>query len=58
MARRIVFLLICMVSMLTWAQTAKPLDDAKLKRQQFEFQKNMPVYAEQLVFAVGPSGEI
>lgn len=49
MVRRIVFLLVCMVSTLTWAQTAKPLDDAKLKRQQFEFQKNMPVYAEQLV---------
>ena len=42
-------LLACLMSGLLCAQTAKPLDDAKLKRQQFEFRKNMPAYAEQLV---------
>ena len=42
-------LLACLMSGLLCAQTVKPLDDAKLKRQQFEFRKNMPAYAEQLV---------
>lgn len=47
--RNVFLLLACLMSGLLFAQTVKPLDDAKLKRQQFEFRKNMPAYAEQLV---------
>ena len=47
MYQRLLFALIGLVSLSAGAQN--PLDDTKLKRQQFEFQKNMPVYAEQLV---------
>ena len=47
MRQRFLFALIGLVSLSAGAQN--PLDDTKLKRQQFEFQKNMPVYAEQLV---------
>ena len=47
MRQRFLFALIGLVSLSAGAQN--PLDDTKLKRQQFEFRKNMPVYAEQLV---------